>query len=81
MALSVEACINSACDDLRAQGLSPESHIKAIGITNQRETTIAWDMHTGMPLSKAVVWMDTRNASEIAELEAERALICVRRFV
>lgn len=77
MALGVEACIKSACDDLRAQGMSPEGRIKAIGITNQRETTIAWDMHTGRPLSKALVWMDTRNVSEIAKLEAKRTLIGV----
>lgn len=35
--------------------------IQAIGITNQRETTVVWDKNTGKPLHNAVVWMDTRN--------------------
>lgn len=32
----------------------------AVGITNQRETTIVWDKHTGIPLHRAIVWLDTR---------------------
>jgi glycerol kinase len=35
--------------------------LAAIGITNQRETTLLWDRHTGLPLYNALVWMDTRN--------------------
>ena len=35
-------------------------NLKAIGITNQRETTVVWDKTTGQPLHKAVVWLDTR---------------------
>lgn len=34
--------------------------IKAIGITNQRETTLLWDRHTGEPVHNAIVWQDTR---------------------
>ena len=34
--------------------------LKAIGITNQRETTLIWDRHTGKPLHNALVWQDTR---------------------
>ena len=37
--------------------------LAAIGITNQRETTLVWDPTTGLPLTRAVVWMDTRAAS------------------
>lgn len=37
--------------------------ITAIGITNQRETIVAWDKRTGEPLSKAIVWQDRRTAS------------------
>lgn len=77
MALGVEACIKSACDDLRGQGYDPEGQIKAIGITNQRETTIAWDAHTGRPLAEALVWMDTRNAADIAALRTEGPTIGV----
>src|SRR5436853_383559 len=34
--------------------------VAAIGITNQRETTVLWDRKTGKPLSNALVWQDTR---------------------
>ncbi|MYS48597.1 glycerol kinase, partial [Streptomyces sp. SID6013] len=34
--------------------------IKAIGITNQRETTLVWDKNTGEPVHNAIVWQDTR---------------------
>jgi glycerol kinase len=46
--------------DLKARDLA------AIGITNQRETTLLWDRRTGRPLSNAVVWMDTRTAQLVA---------------
>jgi glycerol kinase len=38
------------------------SDLAAIGITNQRETTVAWDVTTGHPLHNAIVWQDTRTA-------------------
>lgn len=38
------------------------SDLKAIGITNQRETVVAWNRATGKPLSNAIVWQDTRTA-------------------
>jgi glycerol kinase len=38
------------------------SQLAAIGITNQRETTVAWDIKTGKPLANAIVWQDTRTA-------------------
>ena len=38
------------------------SDLAAIGITNQRETTVAWDVTTGVPLHNAIVWQDTRTA-------------------
>ena len=38
------------------------SDLAAIGITNQRETTVAWDVNTGRPLHNAIVWQDTRTA-------------------
>jgi len=37
--------------------------VKAIGITNQRETTIVWDKNTGKPLCNAIVWLDNRTSS------------------
>ena len=45
--------------------------IAAVGITNQRETTLAWDRTTGLPLHNAVVWQDTRTADMVARLAAD----------
>jgi glycerol kinase len=45
--------------------------LAAIGITNQRETTVAWDRKTGMPLYNAIVWQDTRTDKICSILAAE----------
>ena len=50
-------------------GIEPKE-IAAIGITNQRETTIVWDKHTGKPIHPAIVWQCRRTASICEELEA-----------
>ncbi|MDX6356763.1 MAG: glycerol kinase, partial [Streptomyces sp.] len=42
--------------------------VKAIGITNQRETTLLWDRHTGEPVHNALVWQDTRTDALCREL-------------
>lgn len=47
------------------------SEIAAIGITNQRETTIVWDRHTGEPVYNAIVWQCRRTADMIDSLKAE----------
>ena len=44
--------------------------IAAIGITNQRETTVVWDRATGRPIHHAIVWQDRRTAGECDELRA-----------
>ena len=44
--------------------------IAAIGITNQRETTVLWDRATGQPVSRAIVWQDRRTASECERMRA-----------
>ena len=41
----------------------PLEEIAAIGITNQRETTIVWDRRTGAPICNAIVWQDRRSAA------------------
>ncbi|WGV27683.1 glycerol kinase GlpK [Halotia branconii] len=46
------------------------SDIAAIGISNQRETTIIWDRKTGKPLYNAIVWQDRRTAADCDELKA-----------
>ena len=44
------------------------SDLAAIGITNQRETTVVWDVTTGQPLAHAIVWQDTRTTDFLASL-------------
>ena len=44
--------------------------IAAVGVTNQRETTVVWDSRTGSPVGRAVVWQDRRTAPECARLKA-----------
>jgi glycerol kinase len=55
---------------MRKAGIGPES-IAAIGVTNQRETTVVWDKVTGRPYHNALVWQDTRTDQLIAELGKE----------
>jgi glycerol kinase len=43
----------------------------AIGITNQRETTLLWNRRTGIPVARAIVWQDRRTAERCAQLPAE----------
>ncbi|CAM05687.1 glycerol kinase GlpK [Saccharopolyspora erythraea] len=47
------------------------SEIAAVGITNQRETTVVWDRKTGKPVYNAIVWQDTRTDSIVNELAAD----------
>jgi len=49
----------------------PPSAIAAVGITNQRETTVVWDRRTGRPCANAIVWQDTRTDGIVAELARE----------
>ncbi len=61
---------------IRNAGLEA-ADIAAIGITNQRETTVLWDRATGRPIANAIVWQDRRTASACATLKeagAERTV-------
>ncbi|WP_083090378.1 glycerol kinase GlpK [Actinomyces vulturis] len=49
-------------------------HLAAVGVTNQRETVVAWDKTTGEPLCPAIVWQDTRSQEICDELAAESDL-------
>ncbi|KAL0397121.1 UNVERIFIED_CONTAM: Glycerol kinase [Sesamum calycinum] len=60
---SVRECIAKAIDKATAAGHNVVSGLKAIGLTNQRETTVIWSRSTGCPLHKAIVWMDVRTSS------------------
>src|SRR6202171_1211817 len=55
---------------MQQAGLRPED-LAAIGITNQRETTVVWDRKTGKPVANALVWQDTRVADYVAELSRD----------
>ncbi|CDQ39047.1 MULTISPECIES: glycerol kinase GlpK [Virgibacillus] len=59
---SMLACISDA---LRKADIEP-SDLAAIGITNQRETTVVWDRHTGKPIYQAIVWQ-SRQTKDICE--------------
>ncbi|KAH8600379.1 hypothetical protein B0O99DRAFT_610582 [Bisporella sp. PMI_857] len=65
---SVNECIDKATEEFLKLG-HKKTDIKAIGITNQRETTICWDTNTGEPLYNAIVWPDTRTTALVRELK------------
>ena len=52
--------------------------VAAIGITNQRETTLIWDRATGEPIDRAIVWQDRRTSERCAELKRDGADALVR---
>lgn len=54
-----------------AAGSVPSGSIQAIGVTNQRETTIVWDAVSGRPICNAIVWQDRRTADYCDELKAK----------
>ena len=58
-----------ATEALARAGLNA-ADIAAIGITNQRETTLVWDRATGTPIYNAIVWQDRRTAAACDALEA-----------
>lgn len=60
---SVKVCIAKALDKATADGHNVDGGLKAIGLTDQRETTVVWSKSTGLPLHKAIVWMDARTSS------------------
>jgi glycerol kinase len=67
----------TAVEALSRASLRPKD-VAALGITNQRETTVLWDRKTGEPLHRAIVWQDRRTADACAKLRAEGAEDMVR---
>ncbi|OAP54795.1 glycerol kinase [Fonsecaea erecta] len=65
---SVEKCIDGAVQQFQDQGHNINT-IKAVGITNQRETTVLWNKETGEPLYNAIVWTDTRTQALVRKLK------------
>ncbi len=68
-----EKTLDAAKKVIKSTRTNPKN-IACIGITNQRETIIAWDAATGKPLHRAIVWQDRRTANRCKKLEADRAL-------
>ncbi|KAK0142429.1 Glycerol kinase [Merluccius polli] len=64
---SVFECMDRTCEKLTQLNIDI-SNIKAIGVTNQRETTLVWDKDTGEPLYNAIVWLDLRTQSTVERL-------------
>ncbi|CAG5865877.1 unnamed protein product [Menidia menidia] len=64
---SIYECINRTCEKLGQLNIEV-SNIKAVGVTNQRETTLVWDKETGQPLYNAIVWLDLRTQSTVERL-------------
>lgn len=63
-------CATLACAQECVEWADGRDAIACIGITNQRETVVAWDTATGKPLARAIVWQDRRTADFCAELKA-----------
>ncbi|HVB88698.1 MAG TPA: glycerol kinase GlpK [Beijerinckiaceae bacterium] len=61
-----------------AQGGLRPGDLAAVGLANQRETSIVWDRRTGAPLHNAIVWMDARTEAAVARLRGERGRDCLR---
>lgn len=64
---SVRTCIDKTVEKLKQFEIDP-SNIKAIGVTNQRETTVLWNKYTGKPLYNAIIWLDSRTVDIAAGL-------------
>ncbi len=62
----------TAIEALSKANLTPEN-IAAVGVTNQRETTLVWDRETGQPVYNAIVWQDRRTADFCTRLKREGA--------
>ena len=67
---TVQTCTEKALAE--AQRHHGSLDVKAVGITNQRETTVVWDRTTGKVLHNAIVWHDGRTADLCAKIEREQ---------
>lgn len=65
---SVEVCVKKATATFKEMG-HDVGEIRAIGLTNQRETTLVWDWETGEALHNAIAWPDTRTKGMVRDLK------------
>lgn len=73
----VDRCRQAMAGALDKAGLSP-ADLAAVGVANQRETTVVWDPVTGRPWLNAIVWQDTRTSAFVSELAQGAAADLVR---
>ena len=59
------------CHNVLDKTATPVKQVSAIGITNQRETTLIWDRNTGIPIHNAIVWQDRRTAGFCDQLKSQ----------
>ena len=64
-----ETQLATMAEALRSARATPRD-VAAVGITNQRETTVLWDRRTGEPVAPAIVWQDRRTAAACEQLRA-----------
>ncbi len=69
--LEIVANVRAVIDDALAAAGASAADVAAVGITNQRETTVLWDRLTGEPVANAIVWQDVRTAALVEELAGD----------
>ena len=74
----VNTQFSAAKEAVRKSGVSP-CEIAAVGITNQRETTVVWDKRTGKPVYNAIVWQCRRTAPDCEELKSRKLSDAIRQ--
>ena len=72
--LEIWDSIRAVVADAFAKAGINRHQIAAVGITNQRETTVVWDKNTGEPVYNAIVWQDTRTAAITRELAGDKGM-------
>ena len=66
---NAQECMSSAL--AKVPGGATAADVACVGITNQRETVVAWDAESGKPLHNAIVWLDTRTSQICSDLERD----------
>ncbi|HXQ75299.1 MAG TPA: glycerol kinase GlpK [Acidimicrobiales bacterium] len=77
-AAEIWAAVAATVDEVARRRRGAGQAVAGIGITNQRETVVAWDRSTGRPLHRAIVWQDRRTAGRCDELHQAGHLAVVR---
>jgi hypothetical protein len=68
---SVNHCIAECMERVKEKYGLTKADVAAVGITNQRETTVVWDKEYGLPLHNAIVWHDVRTSDVVKDLVAK----------